>query len=143
MIGRMFFIIIFILMDLGFLYILIDSIRNRKLASQKIQATFKRFEKHSGRHYSESSFPVFSFEYNGKKYTSVAKEFVTGAEKKTFNTGGKAATYTIWINPNNPYDCYHRKLLHWINFIFVLGLLFLMSLGTLGVYSLIHLMGKG
>ena len=77
MIGRMFFIIIFILMDLGFLYILIDSIRNRKLASQKIQATFKRFEKHSGRHYSESSFPVFSFEYNGKKYTSVAKEFGT------------------------------------------------------------------
>lgn len=95
-------------------------------------------------------FLAFIFYFNavvwlitGKKYTSVAKEFVTGAEKKTFNTGGKAATYTIWINPNNPYDCYHRKLLHWINFIFVLGLLFLISLGALGVYSLIHLMGNG
>ena len=115
------------------------------MATQEIQAHFKRFEKHyhSKRHGGVQFNPVFSFEYNGKKYTTVESlESSTEAEKRIFKNEGKSATYTIWINPENPYHCYHRCISHWVNFVFVLAIIFLILLGGIVIWKILVLTGR-
>ena len=143
-IGRILFIIIFILMDVAFVYILVTSIKDRRLANNKICAHFKRFEKHSARRQFVNLNPVFSFEYNGKSYSTVeSKETSTFAERRRFKNGGKSATYTIWIDPKNPYHCYHRRMIHLVNFLYVLECLIFITLGVFCTYYLISMVANG